>query len=224
MQYALDPRLLPPGGVPVQCTRCSHVFTAAPPAKATTQSTQVFGSPVPAIAPVPAVPSVPSVAPVRTPAAKPAAAKPAAAKPATAKPAAAKPAARDLNATLPYGKSPLPAPGDACVRSGAAASSRGALGQQAPGRGQHAPGRQTPGVRLPLMTTQAFGAVPQPAPKPSTPSKTPPFGSVPAASPAAGPQVGAAPAVSATQVFGAVPQPQVPPVSQAPVAASSPCP
>src|SRR5689334_16503082 len=34
MQYALDPRLLPPGGVPVQCTRCSHVFIAAPPAPA----------------------------------------------------------------------------------------------------------------------------------------------------------------------------------------------
>ncbi|MGZ3456873.1 MAG: zinc-ribbon domain-containing protein [Archangium sp.] len=34
MQYALDPRLLPSGGVPVQCTRCSHVFIAAPPAPA----------------------------------------------------------------------------------------------------------------------------------------------------------------------------------------------
>ena len=52
MQYALDPRLLPPGGVPVQCTRCSHVFIAAPPEQATPpQTTQVFGSPVPQAAP-----------------------------------------------------------------------------------------------------------------------------------------------------------------------------
>ncbi|HYO73637.1 MAG TPA: zinc-ribbon domain-containing protein, partial [Archangium sp.] len=47
MQYALDPRLLPPGGVPVQCTRCSHVFIATPPAPASApapQTTQVFGA------------------------------------------------------------------------------------------------------------------------------------------------------------------------------------
>jgi hypothetical protein len=56
MEYALDPRLLPPGGVPVQCTRCSHVFTAAPPAPASRQGTQVFGSPVPAVAPVEPLP------------------------------------------------------------------------------------------------------------------------------------------------------------------------
>ncbi|XXF81052.1 zinc-ribbon domain-containing protein [Myxococcaceae bacterium GXIMD 01537] len=30
MQYDLDPRLLPPGGVSVQCTRCRFVFTATP--------------------------------------------------------------------------------------------------------------------------------------------------------------------------------------------------
>ncbi|WNG57341.1 hypothetical protein F0U59_23135 [Archangium gephyra] len=47
MQYALDPRLLPPGGVPVQCTRCSHVFIATPPASAAApapQATQAFGA------------------------------------------------------------------------------------------------------------------------------------------------------------------------------------
>ncbi|MCP3101704.1 zinc-ribbon domain-containing protein [Myxococcus sp. K15C18031901] len=30
MQYDLDPRLLPPSGVPVQCMRCKHVFLASP--------------------------------------------------------------------------------------------------------------------------------------------------------------------------------------------------
>ncbi|MGA9520948.1 MAG: zinc-ribbon domain-containing protein [Myxococcaceae bacterium] len=30
-RYELDERLLPPTGAPVQCTRCSHVFTAVPP-------------------------------------------------------------------------------------------------------------------------------------------------------------------------------------------------
>jgi outer membrane murein-binding lipoprotein Lpp len=57
MEYALDARLLPPGGVPVQCTRCSHVFTAAPPAQAIRQTTQVFGGgPVPAVAPLEPLP------------------------------------------------------------------------------------------------------------------------------------------------------------------------
>ncbi|NTX13648.1 hypothetical protein HUA76_22835 [Myxococcus sp. CA056] len=34
MQYVLDPRLLPPGGASVQCTRCGHVFMASPQAEA----------------------------------------------------------------------------------------------------------------------------------------------------------------------------------------------
>ncbi|MDY7231656.1 zinc-ribbon domain-containing protein [Hyalangium rubrum] len=33
MQYELDPRLLPPAGASVQCTRCSFVFTATPSGK-----------------------------------------------------------------------------------------------------------------------------------------------------------------------------------------------
>lgn len=62
MKYDLDPRLLPPSGASVQCTRCSYVFTALPsgevlapaPAQGGTNpkgtpamgtSTQVFGSP-----------------------------------------------------------------------------------------------------------------------------------------------------------------------------------
>ncbi|HEX8538205.1 MAG TPA: zinc-ribbon domain-containing protein, partial [Cystobacter sp.] len=49
MKYALDPRLLPPGGVPVQCTRCGHVFIA--------------GAAAPAPAPAPKAPGVPVRAP-----------------------------------------------------------------------------------------------------------------------------------------------------------------
>src|SRR5688572_12531616 len=40
MQYALDTQRLPAGGVPVQCTRCSHVFIAATPGQAAPQSTR----------------------------------------------------------------------------------------------------------------------------------------------------------------------------------------
>lgn len=60
MQYVLDSRLLPPGGASVQCTRCGHVFMAAPhgapppsrstpavtggagPARSSMKSTQLF--------------------------------------------------------------------------------------------------------------------------------------------------------------------------------------
>ncbi|HZA14937.1 MAG TPA: zinc-ribbon domain-containing protein, partial [Myxococcaceae bacterium] len=52
--YELDERVLPPGGAPVQCTRCSHVFTAEPPRREV-QATQVFGAVnvPPAISPSP---------------------------------------------------------------------------------------------------------------------------------------------------------------------------
>jgi predicted Zn finger-like uncharacterized protein len=42
--YELDERVLPAGGAPVQCTRCSHVFTAHPPPRPG-HGTQIFGSP-----------------------------------------------------------------------------------------------------------------------------------------------------------------------------------
>ena len=57
--YVLDDALIPPQGVPVQCTRCAHVFTAkapsaAVPAPAPQQpgnSTMMFGAPAAAPAP-----------------------------------------------------------------------------------------------------------------------------------------------------------------------------
>lgn len=197
MQYALDPKLLPPGGVPVQCTRCGHVFTAAPPAKATTQSTQLFASPVPSIAPVPAIAPLPSVAPARAPAAKPAAPK--------------------LNSTLVYGtgKGPAPAPG--------ATQAFGAV----PPKPQAAPAVTPPPSRATQVFGAVPQPSPAPPAAPKPPPAKPPAGAAPApmATQAFGavPQPSAAaPAVSATQVFGAVPQPApVPPKSQAPAVASS---
>ncbi len=44
-QYVLDENVIPPGGAPVQCTRCGHVFVATPEPKRTTQ---IFGSTRPA--------------------------------------------------------------------------------------------------------------------------------------------------------------------------------
>lgn len=43
--YTLDDRLLPPGGAPVQCTRCGHVFTAVPDSsmQKTALNMQIFG-------------------------------------------------------------------------------------------------------------------------------------------------------------------------------------
>ena len=46
--YELDEKLLPPTGAPVQCTRCQHVFTAAPP-QAPGRTLPAF----PAVAPAP---------------------------------------------------------------------------------------------------------------------------------------------------------------------------
>ncbi|HYX91919.1 MAG TPA: zinc-ribbon domain-containing protein, partial [Myxococcaceae bacterium] len=42
--YELDERVLPPGGAPVQCTRCSHVFTAHAPSRPG-YATRIFGAP-----------------------------------------------------------------------------------------------------------------------------------------------------------------------------------
>ncbi len=67
-RYELDERLLPPTGAPVQCTRCSHVFTAVPPvedegtasakkpAGGVTEGTLVYGT-RPAITPAQGIPT-----------------------------------------------------------------------------------------------------------------------------------------------------------------------
>ncbi len=67
-RYELDERLLPPTGAPVQCTRCSHVFTAVPPieeeggarptqpAGAVSEGTLVYGK-RPALTPAHGIPT-----------------------------------------------------------------------------------------------------------------------------------------------------------------------
>jgi tetratricopeptide (TPR) repeat protein len=91
MQYDLDPRLLPPGGTSVQCTRCRFVFTATPtgvllppsapapvPSPTPTaapplNNTLIFGSSrsVPAPTPPVAPPSAPAPASVAPPPSEP---------------------------------------------------------------------------------------------------------------------------------------------------------
>lgn len=209
MQYALDPRMLPPGGVPVQCTQCRHVFIAAPPAQATPQTaanpnpallfgadktgtqpavmtTQVFGA-VPQVPPMAPVDNRPPPAPTGTP-----------------------PSAMT---TQVFGAVPqVPPVAPAGNKSPPAAR---------PPPAAHKP---PPGAAPAPMTTQAFGAVPQPsaAPtgqpaRPPSASKTPPFGSTPQGAPVARPPASTVPTAT-TQVFGAVPE--VPPTGQAPAGKS----
>ena len=159
MQYALDPKLLPPGGVPVQCSRCSHVFTAAPPAQGNTPTTQLFG------------PAVPSIAPVQLlvkPAAKP------------AQPAA-KPAQPALNSTLLFGTADQgPAP------SASTTQVFGAVPVPPVAPAANKPKAAPAGTPPSAMTTQVFGAVPVPPPAGKPPAGNAPapqttqvFGAVP---------------------------------------------
>jgi tetratricopeptide (TPR) repeat protein len=204
MQYALDPKLLPPGGVPVQCSRCSHVFTAAPPAQANANTTQLFG------------PAVPSIAPVQLPV-KPA-----------AKPAqpAAKPAQPAVNSTLLFGTSGQgPAPSVATTsnkpKAAPAGTSPSAVTTQVFGAVPVPPpaGKPPAGNAPAPQTTQVFGAVPPEgltAPSTSTPavapqarppsaSTTPPLGTQ-STSPATGPSLAGRPSsVSLVELFGDLP-------------------
>ena len=195
MQYALDPKLLPPGGVRVQCTRCAHVFTAAPPAQANTHSTQVFGGPVPAIAPL-------------TPAAKPAnplnatviygAGTKAGAGPKGGAPSAT---TTQVFGAVPPVPSVAPVAKPAGTKPQAVAKPAGTRPQAAARPAGTRPQPVQAGTPPPsATTTQVFGAVPQPVP--------------PTARPAGNKaQSGGAPAPTTTQVFGAVPQPQPQPPS-----------
>ncbi len=199
MQYALDPRLLPPGGVPVQCTRCSHVFIAAPPEQATPQTTQVFGSPVPQAAPAQAAPR--PAAPQANP---------------------------GLGSTLLYGANRgAQQPSAQTTQVFGAVPQVPPVAPVASKPPPVANKPQQAGGPPVATGTQVFGAVPQPAgaqsqsSRPPSASGTPPFGSAaPQMAPVARPQAGAAPATSTTQVFGAVPQ-QVPSMGQAPAGTPS---
>ncbi len=206
--YVLDDRLIPPGGAPVQCTRCGHVFTAkspnasrppppkpvAPPvanyvpaASRTTErsGTQIFGA---AQAAAPSSPSSQSTQMFGTPAARTPAGSPTQIFGAVTMPAqpASSPPAGQANTTQVFG----------AVSAPAAAKS---AGEDRP------------------ATTQIFGKVPKPAQTPGvdTPSGaassgTQIFGAVslPSSQPApAAPR----PAPAMTQVFGAVKVPETAP-------------
>jgi predicted Zn finger-like uncharacterized protein len=97
--YELDEALLGPDGAPVQCTKCSHVFTAFPPRAA---GRTLIGLPPPPPAPAPA-PHPSADAP--SAAAPPAAAPPAAAPPAAAPP---RPAAATVPKPAPRAVRPAP--------------------------------------------------------------------------------------------------------------------
>jgi hypothetical protein len=207
MQYDLDPRLLPPSGASVQCTRCSFVFTAMPngevvvpnqapgpqtgsvpkageaPRPAVGTTTRVFGSPYA----VPSKPGGPGTQPQGT-------------------------ALPSLGKTQVFGAAPQPLPAAANTQVFGAPSSppkapsvattqvfgAASIPQQPP----PAPGTTTQVFGAPAAvakapspaTTQVFGAasVPQPPPSPAT---TQVFGAAAVAA--------KVPSPATTQVFGA---------------------
>ncbi|WP_281248524.1 zinc-ribbon domain-containing protein [Stigmatella aurantiaca] len=199
MRYDLDPRLLPPTGASVQCTRCSFVFTATPsgqvllpgqpssPAapKATggvppsvLNSTLLFGAP-PARPAAPASPAPPEdVTPVYGTSVQ-AGAEEGEKTPAfgTAHPPQA--AAAALNKTQTFGGPPARPTAETTQAFGAASIPR------------------TPPSP---STTQAFGAASIPRTPPS-PSTTQAFGAA---------SIPQAPSPSTTQAFGAASIPQAP--------------
>lgn len=198
-QYDLDPRLLPPSGASVQCTRCNYVFTALPsgevvvsnqaqggakpkgdaPRSAVGTSTQVFGSPFDAFG---------------------------------------KPPGPSTSTTQVYGA--IPGSGSSGAPPDRTPSFGSGVIPTPPGTPVFGSGTLRPGpvesAPLPAAgKTQVFGAVTQQPPSPAT---TQVFGSASvAAKPpsAATTQVfgaasvasKAAPPASTTQVFGAVPAP-----------------
>ncbi len=209
--YVLDDALIPPQGVPVQCTRCAHVFTARvptaaapPPAKAAApgNSTMMFGSPAapPADAPKNTTMMFGTAAsnappPPQAPAAPPSArttmmfgggATP-------APPAPAQPSARS---TMVFGTAASNAPPAAAPQAPANARTTmmfGAGAQPAPAA-PAAPAKNTTmmfGTPASNAASQAAQSAPPPA---AAANKTLVFGGAPAAP--------AAPAKNTTMMFG----------------------
>ncbi len=190
MQYELDPRLLPPSGASVQCTRCRFVFLALPSGEAVipsevsrtsnSSSTQIFGNPYlqqqqqeQAAATPRATKTVGSgVQPARIPVAKPGSG------------FAQAGATEDTSATLVYGTRGKPPSEEAPARTPERGSATVGAAPASPGK------------------TQVFGALPA-RPPPSPASTTQVFGA---------PSLPQGPAPTTTQVFGAV---QVPPSAPA---------
>lgn len=198
--YALDDRLIPPGGAPVQCTRCSHVFTAMPAGAA----------------PPPAV--LPQLAPPQSQANKTqmfGAAN--AAGPSQSKPPAAPAPPPPRSNTQMFGANPPPPASNTAMFGAVPPGMRASGPKPSPafGAGTAAPPPQMPseprtaqmftGSRAP--TIPAAPAAPPPADELHEPdrSKTQMFGLVrpPAPAPEAPPPD--APSISTTQVFGSLP-------------------
>ncbi|HET9450509.1 MAG TPA: zinc-ribbon domain-containing protein [Aggregicoccus sp.] len=231
MQYVLDERLLPPGGAPVQCTRCSHVFTAVPggtqrpptqafgavtPAEGSSAagraSTQVFGT------------GRPQGAPARTStqvfgagAAAPAERRaPSEARSTQVFGSPAPRASTQVFGSSPGAEPPPPrastqvfgsTPGTQPPRASAQVFGSGEPGAQPPRASTQVFGSgpaAEPGAQPPRASTQMFGSTPAsgtPAPAPRASTQV--FGSVAAPAPGQAPGAGSeAPARATTQVFG----------------------
>jgi len=200
MQYDLDPRLLPPSGASVQCTRCGFVFTAMPtgevvvpnqaqgpqagpaskageaPRPAVGTTTRVFGSPYA----VPSKPGGPGTQPQGT-------------------------SLPPLGKTQVFGAAPQPLPAAANTQVFGAPSIPGKAPSVATTQvfGAASIPQQPPSS--PATTTQVFGAASVPQQPPSSPATTTQVFGAPAMAPKA-------PSPATTQVFGAasIPQPQPP--------------
>ncbi len=193
MQYDLDPRLLPPAGASVQCTRCGFVFTAMPSGEVLVPS-QAQGAQT-GSTPKPGEPARSAVGTTTRVFGSPYAA--------SAKPGGS------VSQTQVFGASQIPgptAPPGVIAPDRTPAYGSGTLpgaspqSSQTPVAGSPAVGASSPSVGR----TQVFGAAPQPLP---APANTQVFGapSIPAK----------APSVATTQVFGAASIPQQPAPSPA---------
>ncbi|WP_224246198.1 zinc-ribbon domain-containing protein [Hyalangium gracile] len=218
-QYDLDPRLLPPSGASVQCTRCSQVFTATPsgevrvagpvqsPARSSVGTkTGVFGSPMQGASrqgpPNTQTTQIFGVVPPSTPAPDE---------------APTPPAGTPIPGThlQPGGKTQVFGAPGAPAASPSTTQVFGAAAVAAKARGT---GTGAASQSSPATTTQVFGALPQPSPLTTTQvfgAPTPP----PESSPATTTQVFGAPPppqsspATTTQVFGAPPPPQSSPAT-----------
>jgi hypothetical protein len=195
MQYDLDPRLLPPSGASVQCTRCSFVFTAMPTGEVVVpnqpQSAQAGPAPKAGEAPRPAVGTTTRVfgSPYAVPS-KPGG-------PGTQPQGASLPS---LGKTQVFGAAPQPLPAAANTQVFGAPSIPAKTPSVATTQvfGAASIPQQPPSA----TTTQVFGAASIPQPPPSSPVTTTQVFGAPAVA-------AKAPSVATTQVFGAasVPQP-----------------
>ena len=197
----LDDRLLPPGGAPVQCTRCGHVFTAAPPVLPQPgNSTQVFGA-----VPSPTVPSRPATSSTQVFGAVQVPNRPASfTQVFGAVPPSSGASARPPSSTQVFGAVPPPATpskaGSFTQVFGAVAPAPAASPPLSGAPLFGAPPSLPPALSPAPTATQTFGAVGIPTSRPNT---TQVFGSVGAPGPGLVPR----PTISVERITGSVSQP-----------------